>query len=87
MKEYWNILTAALTVISLIIVLITFVHPIDPRQSPGIYIFDGVVTICLGIDFYLRVRASPQKLRLVYDDYYGSIVLGKENTIADRQLN
>lgn len=70
MKEYWNILTAALTVISLIIVLITFVHPIDPRQSPGIYIFDGVVTIFLGIDFYLRVRASPQKLRFMLAHWY-----------------
>jgi voltage-gated potassium channel len=70
MKEYWNILIAALTVISLIIVLVTFVHPINPRQSPGIYIFDVIVTILLGIDFYLRVKTSPQKLRFMLSHWY-----------------
>lgn len=69
-NEYWNILIAALTVISLIIVLITFVHPTGPRQSPGIYIFDVVVTIFLAIDFYLRVRASPQKIRFTISHWY-----------------
>ncbi len=69
-NEYWNILIAALTVISLIIVLVTFVRPVDPRQSPGIYIFDVVVTIFLAIDFYLRVRASPQKLKFMIAHWY-----------------
>jgi voltage-gated potassium channel len=70
MNEYWDILIAALTVISLIILLLTLVNPMDPRAFPGIYIFDIVVTIFLAIDFYLRVKASPNKLRFMIAHCY-----------------
>ena len=64
-KEYWNILIAAFTNISLIIILLTFVHPFNGHQLQLIYIFDFVVTTFLAIDFYFRIRASPHKLRYV----------------------
>jgi voltage-gated potassium channel len=69
-EEYWNILIAAFTVISLIIILLTFVHPFKDRQLLVIYIFDFLVTTFLTIDFYLRIRASPHKLRYVISHWY-----------------
>jgi len=70
MNQYWDILIAAFTVISLIIILFTFVHPLDARQLLGIYIFDFVVIIFLAIDFCIRVKASPQKLRYIISHCY-----------------
>ncbi len=69
-KEYWNILIAAFTNISLIIILLTFVHPFNGHQLLVIYIFDFVVTTFLTIDFYFRIRASPHKLRYVISHWY-----------------
>ena len=69
-KEYWNILIAAFTNISLIIILLTFVHPFNGHQLQLIYIFDFVVTTFLAIDFYFRIRASPHKLRYVISHWY-----------------
>jgi voltage-gated potassium channel len=70
MKEYWNIVIAASTVISLIIILITFVHPFSSPQLLSIYIFDLVVTSFLAVDFYHRIRESPNKLRYVIAHWY-----------------
>lgn len=70
MNQYWDILIAAFTVISLIIILFTFVHPLDARQLLVIYIFDFVVIIFLAIDFCIRVKASSQKLRYVISHCY-----------------
>jgi voltage-gated potassium channel len=69
-KEYWNILIAVFTNISLIIILLTFVHPFNGHQLQLIYIFDFVVTTFLAIDFYFRIRASPHKLRYVISHWY-----------------
>ncbi len=69
-NEYWNILIAATHSHFSDYCTYYFVHPTGPRQSPGIYIFDVVVTIFLAIDFYLRVRASPQKIRFTISHWY-----------------
>ena len=47
-----------------------FVHPLNARQLLVIYIFDFVVVIFLAIDFCIRLRASPQKLRYVLSHFY-----------------
>lgn len=69
-KEFWNILIAVLTNLSLIIILLTFVHPFNSHQLLVIYIFDFVVSTFLAIDFYLRIRTSPHKLRYVISHWY-----------------
>ncbi|MGA8084621.1 MAG: ion transporter, partial [Candidatus Nitrosopolaris sp.] len=69
-KECWNILIAAFTVISLIIILLTFVYPFKDRQLLVIYIFDFLVTTFMAIDFCLRIRASPHKLRYAISHWY-----------------
>src|SRR4051794_17171524 len=70
MNEYWNILVAAFTVVSIIIILLTFVHPFDNQHLLGIYIFDIIVTIFLAVDFYLRIRTYPQKLKFMIAHWY-----------------
>jgi len=70
MNEYWNILIAAFTVISLIIILLTFVYSFNDRQLLVIYIFDFVVIIFLAIDFCIRVKASSHKLSYVIAHCY-----------------
>src|SRR5215472_10791192 len=69
-KEYWNILIAAFTVISLIIILLTILYPFKVKQLLAIYIFDLGVTTFLTIDFYLRIRTSPHKLRYLIRHWY-----------------
>jgi len=69
-KEYWNILIAAFTVISLIIILLTILYPFKDPQLLAIYIFDFLLTTFLAIDFSLRIRTSPQKLRYVIRHWY-----------------
>jgi voltage-gated potassium channel len=69
-KEYWNILIAAFTIISLIIILLTILYPFKDPQLLAIYIFDLLVTTFLAIDFYLRIRTTPHKLRYVIRHWY-----------------
>ena len=69
-KEYWNILIATFTIISLLIILLTIFYPFKDPQLLAIYIFDLLVTIFLAIDFYLRIRTSPHKLRYVIGHWY-----------------
>ena len=69
-KEYWNILIATFTIISLLIILLTIFYPFRDPQLLGIYIFDLLVTTFLAIDFYLRIRTSPHKLRYVIGHWY-----------------
>jgi voltage-gated potassium channel len=70
MNQYWDILIATFTVISLIVILVIFVHPLNERQLLVIYIFDFVVVIFLAIDFCIRLRASPRKLRYMISHWY-----------------
>jgi len=70
MNEYWNILVAIFTVVSMIIILLTFVHPFDSRQLLWIYIFDIIVTIFLAVDFYIRIRTQPKKLKFMISHWY-----------------
>jgi voltage-gated potassium channel len=69
-KEYWNILIASFTIISLLIILLTIFYPFNDPQLLAIYIFDLLVTTFLAIDFYLRIRTSPHKLRYVIGHWY-----------------
>jgi voltage-gated potassium channel len=69
-KEYWNILIATFTIISLLIILLTIFYPFNDPQLLAIYIFDLLVTTFLAIDFYLRIRTSPHKLRYVIRHWY-----------------
>ena len=69
-KEYWNILIAAFTVISLIIILLTILYPFEDPQLLAIFIFDLGVTTFLAIDFYLRIRTSPHKLTYLTCHWY-----------------
>jgi voltage-gated potassium channel len=69
-KEYWNILIATFTIISLLIILLTIFYPFNNPQLLALYIFDLLVTIFLAIDFYLRIRTSPHKLRYVIGHWY-----------------
>jgi len=69
-KEYWNILIAAFTVISLIIILLTILYPFKDPQLLAIFIFDLGVTTFLAIDFYLRIRTSPHKLTYLMRHWY-----------------
>jgi voltage-gated potassium channel len=69
-KEYWNILIATFTIISLLIILLTIFYPFNDPQLLALYIFDLLVAIFLAIDFYLRIRTSPHKLRYVIGHWY-----------------
>lgn len=69
-KEYWNILIATFTIISLLIILLTIFYPFKDPQLLAIYIFDLLVTTFLAIDFYFRIRTSPHKLRYVIGHWY-----------------
>ena len=69
-KEYWNILIATFTIISLLIILLTIFYPFKDPQLLAIYIFDLLLTTFLTIDFYLRIRTSPYKLRYVIGHWY-----------------
>ena len=69
-KEYWNIIIATFTIISLLIILLTIFYPFNDPQLLAIYIFDLLVTTFLAIDFYLRIRTSPNKLRYVIGHWY-----------------
>jgi len=70
MKQRWDILIATLTAVSLIIILFTLVRPLNTQQLLVIYIFDFVVIIFLAIDFCIRLKASPHKLRYIIAHWY-----------------
>src|SRR5215475_2442659 len=70
MSQYWDILIAASTIISLLLVILIFIYPLDVEQFIAIYIFDFAVVILLAIDFYIRLRASPQKRKYVLSHWY-----------------
>ena len=70
MRQYWDTLITASTIISLLLVIFIFIYPLDARQLLAIYIFDFLVVILLVIDFCIRLRASPHKRKYVLSHWY-----------------
>jgi voltage-gated potassium channel len=70
MSQYWDILITASTIASLMLVIFFFIYPLSGRQVQAIYIFDLVVVIFLAIDFWTRLKTSPQKRKYVISHWY-----------------
>jgi voltage-gated potassium channel len=52
------------------LVIFFFIYPLSGQQVRAIYIFDLVVVIFLAIDFWTRIKASPQKRKYVISHWY-----------------
>ena len=68
----FELIVAALTILSLIIILVVYLEKLTPAQLQILYLFDLCVTIVLGIDYTFRLRRHPkgQRLKFIIKNWY-----------------
>src|SRR5919106_1365605 len=68
----FELIVAALTILSLIIILVVYLEKLTPAQLQILYLFDLCVTIVLGIDYTFRLRRNPkgQRLKFIIKNWY-----------------
>jgi voltage-gated potassium channel len=68
----FELIVAALTILSLIIILVVYLEQLTPVQLQILYLFDLCVTIILGIDYTFRLRRRPkgQRLKFIIKNWY-----------------
>jgi hypothetical protein len=68
----FELIVAALTILSLIIILVVYLEQLTPVQLQILYLFDLCVTIILGIDYTYRLKRHPkgQRLRFIIKNWY-----------------
>lgn len=68
----FELIVAALTILSLIIILVVYLEQLTPVQLQILYLFDLCVTIILGIDYTFRLRRHPkgQRLKFIIKNWY-----------------
>lgn len=70
MGQKWDLLITSSTIVSLLLVIFIFIYPLNEQQILIIYIIDFAVVVLLVIDFYIRVKASPQKRKYLIQHWY-----------------
>lgn len=70
MGQKWDLLITSSTIVSLLLVIFIFIYPLNEQQILIIYIIDFAVVVLLVIDFYIRVKASPQKRKYLIRHWY-----------------
>jgi voltage-gated potassium channel len=59
-----------ITLASVVVILVPSVYSLTPSQLDIIYIFDLIVVVILGADFYVRLRESGQGSRFILTHCY-----------------
>src|SRR5918996_1914623 len=68
----FELIVAALTIVSLIIILVVYLEQLTPVQLQILYLFDLCVAIILGVDYTYRLKKHPkgQRLRFIIRNWY-----------------
>ena len=70
MNKKTELFVSVITLASVIVILIPSVYPLTSTELDIIYIFDLIVVVILGADFYKRLRESGQGSRFLLTHCY-----------------
>lgn len=70
MNKKIELSVSIITLVSVIAILIPAVYSLTPPELHAIYIFDMIVVVILGVDFYIRLRESGQGSRFILTHCY-----------------
>src|SRR6059036_2797626 len=66
-----ELLTASVTAISVLLIIIQYAFPLSDTQTKIVYVSDFLIVIFLWIDFYFRMKASDEgSLRFIIKHLY-----------------
>lgn len=70
MNKRIELFVSIITLVSVIAILIPTVYSLGPTELHAVYVFDMVVVVILGVDFYIRLRKSGQGSRFLLTHCY-----------------